>query len=131
MDEKEYTYFILIKIGEETSHQDRITETIPSIKDCLDRIAGKSHQRVFVSESYTFLGFFARTRLSANGVKAHFLGTEFHGAPRPDKKAHTSSLRSGDWIFVFEVGEKISGQGFSRAWTWLQHHGLNHPQISR
>jgi hypothetical protein len=27
-----------------------------------------------------------------------------------------------DPILVLEIGEDFSGRGFSRAWTWLQHH---------
>jgi hypothetical protein len=30
--------------------------------------------------------------------------------------------QNGDSLLVFEAGQLMAGIGFTRAWTWLQHH---------
>jgi hypothetical protein len=33
----------------------------------------------------------------------------------------STAWRNRDSIMIFEIGEGLSGKGFTRQWTWLQH----------
>jgi hypothetical protein len=89
------------------STMQRIASDMPQIMAFLTRFSKGEHELAFRSNDGQLFGYFLKT------ATPQFLQAEF------DKCEGT---HNGDAMLVFEAGKLVSGNGFSRAWTWLQRH---------
>jgi len=85
----------------------RLAADVPKIVDFISRFSRGEHELAFRSKDGLLFGYFLKTETP------QFLQAEF------DKCEGT---QSGDSFLVVEAGHLIAGLGFTRAWTWLQHH---------
>lgn len=100
-------YFVLIELGAATDNA-RLVRDVPKIIELLDRLSNKEKEQVCRSGDGKLFGFFIKSKLPVAALRAEF-----------EKSTHTTNK---DSFLVFEVGKDFNGIGFSRAWTWLQHH---------
>ncbi len=100
-------YLIIVQLIKSSDMQ-RIAREFPEIVSMLNQVARGELEQAFRSSDGTLFGYFAKT--STNLV---FLRAEFE---------KSKSTTNGDAILIVELGEDFNGVGFSRAWTWLQHH---------
>jgi hypothetical protein len=85
----------------------RVAADVPKIVVVVRRFSQGEHEQAFRSNDGLQFGFFLNTNTP------QFLLPEFEKC---------EGTQNGDALLVFEAGQLISGQGFSRAWTWLQRH---------
>ena len=108
MDRELLTYFVLIQLKND-SEMERIARDVPLIIKSLSDLSRGEMQQVCRSNDGILFGFFVRTTALSHRVRIELekcLGTY-----------------SGDDFLVLEISGAFDGLGFSRAWTWLQHHG--------
>lgn len=86
----------------------RLAETVPVLKALVERWSKGEMEQLCRSNDGQLFGFLFISKKPAQMMVAEFEGSGV-GATR-------------DAFIVFEAGEDLSGSGFSRAWTWLQHH---------
>jgi hypothetical protein len=86
----------------------RLAEDVPQIVDMFKRWSKGEMEQVCRSNDGQLFGF-----LFKSSKPELMLMAEFESCP--------GTIHEDSFI-VFEVGEKFGGTGFSRAWTWLQHH---------
>lgn len=99
--------FAIVQLKSDTDIP-RVRECVPEIIDMLKGVAIGDMEQVCRSNDGTLFGFFLRTAKALAIIRANF--------------ERCGGTRNGDSILIFEVGEDFNGLGFSRAWTWLQHH---------
>jgi hypothetical protein len=109
MIEKEsYRCLVVVKL-ESRSNLQRITEAVPPIMDTMKRLARADIMPAFQSKDGLLFGIFFQTTAPMQAIRAEF--------------EKCDGTRNGDHMMAFDIGEKLTGtSGFSRAWTWLQHH---------
>ena len=100
-------YCALIQLGKSSDIR-RVAETVPVIVKTIERWSKGEMEQLCRSNDGQLFGFFFKSTKPVAMMRAEF---ESSGA-----NSNTDSF------IVFEVGDQFSGQGFSRAWTWLQHH---------
>ncbi|WP_340110600.1 hypothetical protein [Pikeienuella sp. HZG-20] len=100
-----YLATVQLKAG---SAVERLREDVPVIIDAIDRISKGEREAFFRSSDGILFGFFLISSREANEVRAAI--------------ENSTGFRDGDASLVVEIGDKANGVGFSRAWTWLQHH---------
>ncbi len=119
-------YLVHIRLGKEFSLKQRIREATPGIKQIIKKLSHDEYQLAYTSGDGGTFGFLMkascepyviRTQLDAPGKHRPF-GLEADDQEYPD----TSPLRTDDHVLILEIGELFDGKGFSRAWTWLEHH---------
>jgi hypothetical protein len=91
-----------------SSNLQRIAQDVPVFMDLFKRWSKGEMEQLCRSNDGQLFGFFFKSDKPEAMLTAEF---ETCGA-----------LATGDSFVVFEIGEKFSGAGFSRAWTWLQRH---------
>jgi hypothetical protein len=107
------TYLVFITIGtNETLTSARIAESAGMAKQTISKISDGEHKLAFASSDGAGYAFFLRCEKDARFIRAALDGA---GEFQP-------TLRNNDSCLVVELGPDYSGQGFSQAWTWLQHH---------
>jgi hypothetical protein len=100
-------YLVIVQLIK-SSDIKRISRDAPEIIAMLNQVSHGELEQAFRSGDGTLFGYFAKT--STDPV---FLRAEFE---------KSKSTTNGDAILIIELGEDFKGVGFSRAWTWLQHH---------
>jgi len=85
----------------------RLTRDVPAILKMLADFSSGEQELAFRSDDGLLFGFFIKTDRGA------FLRPEFEKLTATTHK---------DSILAFEAGALVSAIGFTRAWTWLQHH---------
>jgi hypothetical protein len=87
---------------------ERIREDVPKILDLFTQLSNGEQEQAFRSSDGLLFGILFKSSRPGPVMRAEF-----------DRCYGT---RDGDAFLVFEAGELATGQGFSRAWTWLQRH---------
>ena len=85
----------------------RLAKDVPEIVKFLNSFSGGEQEQVFRSNDGLLFAFFLKVK------NPRFMQAEFQKC---------QGTQNGDAILIFEAGELIGATGFSRAWTWLQHH---------
>lgn len=107
-------YILIIRLGESKPSVQRIREAAPKIKEAVEKHSNKDCQLAFTTPDGSIFGYLLQTSKEPSYIRAALTGNL-----RDD---HTPSiLRSEDSVLCIEIGDTFSGEGFSRAWTWLQH----------
>jgi hypothetical protein len=106
-DRVERRYCALIQLTKSSSIP-RVAESAPPLITMIKRWSNGEMEQLCRSNDGQLFGFFFMSKKPAGMMMAEF---ESSGV-----------LATGDSFIVFEVGDEFSGTGFSRAWTWLQHH---------
>lgn len=112
----ELHYFLLVvKVGESQPSVERRAEAGQQVKDVVEQVAHEGEYRfAFSSHDAATFGFLFLSSWHPDEVRARLYTSR--------SKAEPSPLRNEDSSLILELGEDFSGRGFSRAWTWLQHH---------
>lgn len=110
-------YAIIIRIGESIPTPDRVREAWTAVREILNEISEGQMQMMFSTPDGSTAGFFVEVPSAAS---AHAIMQGLTGKNNLHKG--DTIVRNDDSIIVFEVGSDFSGSGFSRAWSWLQHH---------
>ncbi|MBL4806489.1 MAG: hypothetical protein JKY31_04280 [Rhodobacteraceae bacterium] len=100
-------YFALVQLDANSDLQ-RLANDIPAIIDVFSQASGGDMEQVCRSSDGLLFGFFLKVSKPLDFVRAEF--------------QKSTSSRSGDSLLIFEVNDDFTGQGFTRAWTWLQNH---------
>lgn len=108
-------YFIMIRFDDDVSPMARARESAPKVLSILKKISDDEHQLVFTARDGTTFGYFVKTTAPLRVVRAELFGTS-------KTSRGGCALRNNDSYIAFELGPQFDGVGFSRAWTWLQHH---------
>ena len=103
----ERRFCALFQLSKDSGLQ-RLAETVPVLKALVERWSKGEMEQVCRSNDGQLFGFFFISKKPAQMMTAEFEGSGV-GATR-------------DAFIIFEVADDFSGSGFSRAWTWLQHH---------
>lgn len=108
------TLLIIIRFAVENSTRSHTVEYVPRIKTCLDRLSLGGGVMAFSSPDGVQFGYFIRTETPLRTIRSTLCGTGTRGG--------ASLLLTGDSVLILSVGGEFDGSGFSKAWTWLQHH---------
>ncbi len=100
-----YLAAVQLKAG---SAMERLTEDVPVVIDAINGISKGHREAFFRSSDGTLFGFFLETSRETGEIRAAIV--------------NCTGFRNGDAVLVVELGDKFDGVGFTRAWTWLQHH---------
>ncbi|HJT63105.1 MAG TPA: hypothetical protein VJ797_15655 [Burkholderiales bacterium] len=104
---------IVIRFGDETPVKVRAPKAAPAILAVIQRCSGGEHQLAFTSRDGSVFGYLLKTTRPLGALRAELYG---------ETGAGTAALLNEDHFFAVELGADFDGRGFSRAWTWLQHH---------
>ncbi len=109
MDEERVSrrYCVIIQLAK-SSNLERLAEAVPWLKAMVERWSKGEMEQLCRSNDGQLFGYLFRTT-----KPEQMLVSEFEKSP---------GTTNNDSLIVFEVGEKSSGTGFSRAAAWLQHH---------
>lgn len=108
-------YLTVIRLSaEDMPLTQRIRETAPLVKKSIEALSGGNCQLAFTSQDGSAFGWLMRSARDAGAI-ARVLKGELGGG--------TAALLQSDSVLVVEIGPDFSGHGFTRAWTWIQHHG--------
>lgn len=106
-------YFVLIKFGGDSPIRQRIMESAAPIKNSIERLSRNDCQLVFTSDSGDCFGYFLKSSLPVDVIRAELQGrTNTPGA---------SPLIDGDSLLILEAEGSFTASGFSKGWNWLQH----------
>lgn len=97
---------VVIQLKTDSTIQ-RLQHDAPKIIRFLEGISRGELEMAFRSNDGLLFGYFVKT------ATPQFIRPEFEKC---------DGTQNGDSILAFEAGELAAGIGFSRAWTWLQHH---------
>lgn len=116
MDDEKKTYIAIIRIGGEPGElMAKVRIAAPAVLKNIERISSGEFQLAFTTRDGTSFAYLLRTHKMVGVIRALICGNaEIEDGP--------AALRADDTILILEVGETYDGLGFSRAWTWLQHH---------
>ena len=107
------TYLVFIVLGaSEPITPTRIRESATAAKRIFEDLSGGDCKLAFASSDGASYAYFVRSDLDAHRIRG-----ALDGAGK-----HVHALRNSDSCLVVELGKDYTGQGFSQAWTWLQHH---------
>ena len=106
-EREERRYLIVIQL-DKSSDMQRLARDVPVIQETLGGVTKAALLLAFRSSDGTLFGFLVKT-----ATLDHFIRAEFEKC---------KSTTNKDSFLIIEFGEKFNGIGFSRAWTWLQHH---------
>lgn len=99
-------YLVVIQL--EKGGSDRLAEDVPVLMEWLRRLSGGEQEIAFRSTDGTLFGVLLKTATPPRVIRSQFEGSE--------------ASRGNDAILILPIGDGFTGSGFSRAWTWLQHH---------
>ena len=107
MNNETKTYHVIVELNQ---HADtaRISRDVPQIIDLISELSRNEFEATFRSDNGRLFGFFMKSPRAAAVIRSRL-------------EQCTGTLRD-DSFLVLEVGEEFNGLGFTRAWTWLQHH---------
>ena len=105
--EEKKRYLAIIQLKSD-SDMPRIAKAVPAISGLLDSVSGGEREQAFRSNDGLLFGVFIKTAKPSAVIRSSF------------EKLHETI--NGDTFLLIETGEDFAGIGFSRAWTWLQHH---------
>ena len=118
-------YLVHVKFGGDVPLRQRLPEAVPVLKDHVARLARAKAQLAWTSGDGGSFGFFMLCDLPAAAIRSQLQSPGVDSWQKPGRlPTEGSALTNADSIIVIEIGEDFSGEGFGRAWTWLQH---NHP----
>ena len=100
-------YIAIVKLKNDTD-MNRLAGVISMVDELFSRFSNGEKEHVFRSNDGLVFGFFFKSAVAGQIMRAEF------------EKLTTTN--NEDSILIFEAGELACGRGFSRAWTWLQHH---------
>lgn len=106
-------YLIVIRFADEGDLRARARESAPKVKAIIERLSEKECQLAFTSRDGSVFGYLLKVAVPLGQIRATLFG-EMGGG--------TAALLRADHYFAVECGNGHDGLGFSRAWTWLQHH---------
>jgi hypothetical protein len=119
-ERKERRFLVIVSVKD--CSQQHLSQVVPLILRTLGEVAIGPVEQVFRALQADIFGYFLRSRSSAREIRQRLeapgnarIGAQLSAADMP-------FLTNDDPILVLEVGEDFDGRGFSRAWTWLQHH---------
>jgi hypothetical protein len=117
-DRIERRFLVIISI-KDCSPQ-HLLGVIPRIQETLRTLAIGPIEQAFRASRGDVFGHLLRSRSFAAEIRAKL---ETPGAASSAmSRADMPFLTNDDLILVLELGEDFTGRGFTRAWTWLQHH---------
>jgi hypothetical protein len=115
-------FLIHVRIGQGKPDLSRIKSAASNFQQILKDIS-EDLQLAYTSHDGATFGFFIKSKKKADQIR---LIIESPGKTDIDGRHLTSvtgsPLLNDDSMLVLEIGDDFSGRGFSRAWTWLQHH---------
>jgi hypothetical protein len=106
-DRQERRYCALVQLSKSTTMQ-RVAADVPQIVETFQRWSSGEMEQLCRSNDGQLFGFLFKSSKPAQMLMAEFQSCR--GTVHEDS------------FIVFEVGDEFSGTGFTRAWTWLQHH---------
>ncbi|KMK68070.1 hypothetical protein [Puniceibacterium sp. IMCC21224] len=98
-------YCVVIQL-ENSSDLARVRNDVPAIVTLI-KGHSQSDEMAFRSNDGVLFGWFIQTDKSIDMIRKAIEGS--------------TSWRNADSIVIFEIGDGLSGKGFTRQWTWLQH----------
>jgi hypothetical protein len=108
MTEKPRRYLAVVQLNK-NSPQKREAADVPALMGLFDRFSNGEKELAFKSYDGQIFGVFFRSNLPGPMMRSQF--------------EESAATQNGDSLLVFEAGQIAAGtSGFSRAWTWLQHH---------
>jgi hypothetical protein len=99
-------YLAIIQLKKDSTIQ-RVADDVPEIVEFIKRFSKGEQEQAFRSNDGLLFGYFLKTNAP------EFMRPEFEKC---------EGTQNGDSLLVFEAGQLMAGIGFTRAWTWLQHH---------
>lgn len=99
--------FITIQLKND-SDLTRVSRDAPAIIQIINAAAAEPAELVFRSNDGLLFGWFLITDKNLRVIRSNI--------------ERSTAFRNGDAMLMFEVGPDFSGLGFTRQWTWLQHH---------
>ena len=124
-------YLVHVRLGAgkpPTSY--RLQTAAAGIKEILEAIAfGTGNLKLaYTSHDGATFGFLIKTYKSSDSIMAE-LQSPGNDSWTPLGREHKSKtegisppLLNDDSVLIVEIGDDFIGHGFSKAWTWLQHH---------
>ena len=106
-DSEPKRYLIIVQM-DKASTIERLGKDVPNIIAVFQRVSRGELELAFRSSDGTLFGYFVKS-----STKPVFLKVEFEKSQATTNK---------DTTLIVELGDQVDGSGFSRAWTWLQHH---------
>ena len=100
-------YIAIVQLKSDSTTE-RLSRDVPQIIDFISRMSDGPKEQVFRSSDGLLFGYFFNSSAPSAVMRAEF--------------EKCNGTANGDALLVFEAGELATGLGFSRAWTWLQHH---------
>ena len=91
-----------------SSDRGRVRDDVPEIIKALSRCADGAPENAFRSSDGMSFGFFLTSDQPLGKTRSMIEGS--------------TGFRNSDALLLLEIGPEVAGAGFSRAWTWLQHH---------
>ena len=115
MSTKKRKVLAVIRIGSQDATRSRINEAAKNVIAVIDRLSEKENQLAFTTKDGDSFGILMKTDVPLRVLREELCGTS-------KSSAQGSPLLNNDSCLLLEIGEEFDGRGFSRAWTWLQHH---------
>ncbi len=108
MAEDAKRYIAIIQLNK-NSPLSRVAADVPALIGLFDRVSNGEKELAFKSNDGQLFGVFFKTRMPPAMMRSQFEGS--------------GATQNGDSLIIFEARKLATGTaGFSRAWTWLQHH---------
>lgn len=115
-------YLVHVKFGGDVPLRQRIIESVPTMKNHVDRLSRGKSQLAWTSDDGGSFGFFMLCDLPAGVILSQLRSPGADRWQKPGRlRNEGSALTNADSLIVLELGDTFSGDGFGRAWTWLQH----------
>ena len=101
-------YLVIVELSGDSS-MERLSQDVPSILRDMHRLSKVEPMLAFRSKDGLLFGLFILSDVAPAVLRAEF--------------ERSAGSRNGDHMMAFDIGDQHTGtSGFSRAWTWLQHH---------
>ena len=104
---KSVRYCAIIQLSKASTMQ-RLADVVPAMKSLLERWSKGEMEQLCRSNDGHLFGYLFRSTKPEAMFKAEF--------------ERSFATVNDDSIIIFEAGDCVFGHGFSRAWTWIQHH---------
>ena len=101
-------YIVLVQFDKTDKSLERLGQAATAVKRIIDQTSAGEYEVAFMSADGKTMGFVMKSGKHPNVIRVA-LETD-------------PGTQGQDSFLVLELGEQFSGHGFSRAWTWLQHH---------
>lgn len=101
-------YIVIIQFDKTDKSLERLGQAATAVKQVIEQASGGEYEVAFTSADGKTMGFVMKSGKHPNIVRAAL--------------ETNPGTRGQDSFLILELGEQFTGHGFSRAWTWLQHH---------